>query len=1343
MRKAFINLALLLGASGAAATQVTVNLPGTVNADHFVVTTAAGTPVDVGENTGSATKPVYRFDVEPGEHWLSIFRKTDDAAFGSILVDIPDQGDAYTIDMLAIYAYAGNRNEDNTYWTLNEDYTIPFGRISESANQGVSHKVRPVEISGAGSSMPATVVAFPALKGDSYTVWFVPDAVKRADYTETMVFNTLTSAVNAQTAIPLKQTYTITVPEGATLYVGQKPGNKHYVRFIGKEPVSQVTEGGKTTYTYALAGGKQTYNYRVTMDDYIEHAGKFGYSDDYPKYSFEITREEMESHGKASYVNHNVADMSGGNVADLWLNINIRGHLLMNQGATYQLAPQRNWQLIDDQSNNYFVDPKFHYTVLDENFRPSDKVLAIDADGKMTAMAPGTAIVQVRYDALYAYEYNRVDGFGNFGKDVEFWFGSLWSSIWAENTGLFVVTVGANGECSATPNFVMDHENPGRKDTKLDSEIDVLYYFEDQPGYVYTLRPLNAAAVAVANPMVDSEANTVSYAGFKEVTPADDGSYSILLTFGRNIIRVTDAQGRSVYQVISAKPVGYEVTNATNPENGSVVYPGETANVVFHGLFNPAGKLAGIYNQSAFINYNGTPNGNSLILTPNQYAFAGTPSAQTYQFKLPEDAEGSYDLSHGSLYVRGYGSLAGKHRVIDPAIGVTPNFTAAVTAEYWGFIPDVSVPVVQPVQGAFEFRNLPADAAVTVKYGSKVVAPADDNAYLYNVPSGVYTYSIASPGYIIYNGRITVDSETPVDVMPQMAKVAADDHGWDGRSLSVPYTVGADELGLEGLEGYYKIGNGYELAWLAEHVNSGNKVQTGAVLTSDIDLGNHLFTPIDVTTNNFLGNFYGRGHSVDGLNVDITTSKYYAALFGNLQNNAGTISHLTVRGKVTSTRDYAAGLVANSRAALKLVDINCEVDVDGAKYVGGVVGYMNYSPSTADAAVPSYGNLHHRGSVKGTDGIGGVIGYANFNNRTNYQTGIEFSRLTHEGDVEQKESSTRNASAGGLAGTLSGVNLTGCYAFGNVAGQESKLATTGKLIGLAQPSLMTNPLRLTGVYACGESDTDALIGTAGNPSNASQVLAVEAVDVYVNGADSVCGGITWVDAGLFADGRVARMLGAGWGQQLDAENSHPVLDGPAVYEVTYTTSLSDEEATFYTNGALPEVELPDEYASAQWLTAAAGGQPVESVSGDCSLYLLYTLKVKAESIVLDPAVIEAAEGTAVQITATVLPADTFDKTLVWTSSDGNVATVDADGLVTILHQGTCTITATAADGSGVSADCEVSALTALEAIFADGVAAVDVYTPAGVLVATDATAADLTALHPGVYVARGIKFRVK
>ena len=65
-------------------------------------------------------------------------------------------------------------------------------------------------------------------------------------------------------------------------------------------------------------------------------------------------------------------------------------------------------------------------------------------------------------------------------------------------------------------------------------------------------------------------------------------------------------------------------------------------------------------------------------------------------------------------------------------------------------------------------------------------------------------------------------------------------------------------------------------------------------------------------------------------------------------------------------------------------------------------------------------------------------------------------------------------------------------------------------------------------------------------------------------------------------------------------------------------------------------------------------------------------------------------GETIQLTATVLPENANDKSVTWSSSNTNVATVSKTGLVTAVANGTATITATTNDGSNKSATCKVT-----------------------------------------------------
>lgn len=77
-------------------------------------------------------------------------------------------------------------------------------------------------------------------------------------------------------------------------------------------------------------------------------------------------------------------------------------------------------------------------------------------------------------------------------------------------------------------------------------------------------------------------------------------------------------------------------------------------------------------------------------------------------------------------------------------------------------------------------------------------------------------------------------------------------------------------------------------------------------------------------------------------------------------------------------------------------------------------------------------------------------------------------------------------------------------------------------------------------------------------------------------------------------------------------------------------------------------------------------------------------------VILDREELTLAVGQSQQLTATVMVEGASDKTVTWTSSNTDVATVDQNGNVMAIQEGTATVTATAA---GKSASCQVTVMT--------------------------------------------------
>lgn len=105
--------------------------------------------------------------------------------------------------------------------------------------------------------------------------------------------------------------------------------------------------------------------------------------------------------------------------------------------------------------------------------------------------------------------------------------------------------------------------------------------------------------------------------------------------------------------------------------------------------------------------------------------------------------------------------------------------------------------------------------------------------------------------------------------------------------------------------------------------------------------------------------------------------------------------------------------------------------------------------------------------------------------------------------------------------------------------------------------------------------------------------------------------------------------------------------------------------------------------------AVSAGEAVISVEAagkkaECSVVVL---PPDVSEVIIDKTEVEVVRGQSVQLTAQVKPEDAVDKTVKWTSSNKNIATVSSDGLVSTLAVGNVVIKATCGEAS---AECKVT-----------------------------------------------------
>ncbi|MDR2928152.1 MAG: DUF4465 domain-containing protein [Cytophagaceae bacterium] len=467
--------------------------------------------------------------------------------------------------------------------------------------------------------------------------------------------------------------FTITVPENADVQVSFPDYTGYNYRpFTKVEYVAKMTADGKASFFYNVTG---KHSYRVTQAGKLTQTGAFTPSE--TNTELEITEEQMSLH-TPNEIDHDVTHNNNYNVADIFLNINKKGYLQLAQGETFQIIPHRTWTMVDNTVNNYFLEPDYHYTVVGENGEADNSVVTIDSKGKLTAAGNGTAIVLVNYDAINAHHAAG---------------GPFFGALWAENTGVFVVTVGAGSSGITSGMFINEDLNtsPTNKlaTTAVDAELDVFYYLNNKNGFDYTFTPVGAASVSLAQPVVGTSAT--AYNGFNadNVTANTDGSYTVRIIEGRNIVKLTSATGSSEYQVLSAKKISYTIDVTNNDGN---IEAGDEVVVKFNTLYHPCGKLAGIYNMSAGIQYNDVEANVSPYGGPAQYTFASR--AQEYKVTIPANHTGNtFQLTNGVIKASGYGNPYGDHRNLTLESGENPGFNASLRTAYFGALPAITIPL--------------------------------------------------------------------------------------------------------------------------------------------------------------------------------------------------------------------------------------------------------------------------------------------------------------------------------------------------------------------------------------------------------------------------------------------------------------------------------------------------------------------------------------------------------------------------------------------------------------------------------------------------------------------------
>ncbi|WP_337481377.1 hypothetical protein [Prevotellamassilia timonensis] len=440
------------------------------------------------------------------------------------------------------------------------------------------------------------------------------------------------------------------------------------------------------------------------------------------------------------------------------------------------------------------------------------------------------------------------------------------------------------------------------------------------------------------------------------------------------------------------------------------------------------------------------------------------------------------------------------------------------------------------------------------------------------------------------------DAETGVwiEMIPHTLPIDFDENGVKYCSVcghiegEAPMLV-ADEASP--FNGYYAFSKAGHLVWLHNQVQAYDAVTNPSpiesikcYLANDISL-KAVCHPADAANNvaeanwnpiggenPFKGIFDGNGHTVSDLYINSSSSNL--GLFGYV--DGAEIKNVTVQGNVTGfyeegneqSGQYVGLVLGVGTTKSKLENCESRGSVTGCSYVGGIAGLIANNCFIASCT--------NRATVKnypGTSGayFGGIVGYG---------TGLSF--CANYADI-----TAEGSSVGGLVGyvfpDINNEGMSNCMNVGNVIGKQN----VGGLAGECFAPQNTNNYSIGRVEATNQY-AGLLVGKYGNdPSKAfantyyvEEGLVVEngtatAGKYYGNG--TISASAQAVHQADVASGKLASLLASvnsTWGQDLEQENTYPVLNGKTVYFSGSKLCNGHLLSEAYTNDQTKETATP-------------------------------------------------------------------------------------------------------------------------------------------------------------------------
>lgn len=440
------------------------------------------------------------------------------------------------------------------------------------------------------------------------------------------------------------------------------------------------------------------------------------------------------------------------------------------------------------------------------------------------------------------------------------------------------------------------------------------------------------------------------------------------------------------------------------------------------------------------------------------------------------------------------------------------------------------------------------------------------------------------------------DAETGVwiEIIPHTLPIDFDENGVKycsvcGHIEGEAPTLVADEASP--FNGYYAFSKAGHLVWLHNQVQAYDAVTNPSpiesikcYLANDISL-KAVCHPADAANNvaeanwnpiggenPFKGIFDGNKHTVSDLYINSSGSNL--GLFGYV--DGAEIKNVTVQGNVTGfyeegneqSGQYVGLVLGVGTTKSKLENCESRGSVTGCSYVGGIAGLI-----ANNCFITSCTNRATVKNYPGTSGayFGGIVGYG---------TGLSF--CANYADI-----TAEGSSVGGLVGyvfpDINNEGMSNCMNVGNVIGKQN----VGGLAGECFAPQNTNNYSSGRVEATNQY-AGLLVGKYGNdPSKAfANTYYVEEGLVVENGTatagkyygdGTISASAQAVHQADVASGKLASLLASvnsTWGQDLEQENTYPVLNGKTVYFSGSKLCNGHLLSEAYTNDQTKETATP-------------------------------------------------------------------------------------------------------------------------------------------------------------------------